>query len=147
RAEPSNVDPMAPVNVLGSHPIAAPITVVRPRDRPAAYCYNKSESPDIRGAFVLNRLLYRLQPRSRYSSGATGTSVVGVLAVGDEVLPGAVEAVAGPAGVAALALAEGAVTEAAAAAGAGRARIGAGGASGTSAGAVVAAVDGAPAGA
>jgi len=77
-----------------------------------------------------------------YSSGATGTSIVGgrgsVLAVADEVLPVAGGVLAAAAGVAALAEAE-----AAAAGVLGRARIGAGGASGTSVGAVA---DGAAAG-
>src|SRR5215470_11112736 len=96
----------------------------------------RGSAPDIRGAFILIRLL-----RDRYSSGATGTIVVGgrgsVLAVADEVLAAA-------AGVAALALEEVAAADAAAAAG-GRGRIGAGGASGTaSAGAVAAADGGAP---
>jgi hypothetical protein len=95
--------------------------------------------------------------RFGYSSGATGTIVVGgrgsVLAVAalavaaDEALPVAGEVLAAAEGAAALAEAEADAAEAAAAAGAlGRARFGAGGASGTSAGAVVAA-DGAAAGA
>jgi len=96
----------------------------------------------------LNRFVVSVAAR-RYSSGATGTSVVGgrgsVLAVVDDELGVAGELLEAPAGVAALAEAEVAAAEAAAAAGAlGRGRMGAGGASGTSAGAVAAA-DGAAA--